>query len=101
MNHHLSLGERAAQSRTERTARNLMLSLLVLAGVVATCGCTPSDSYVQADRATFDAIAPAHRAYVQQDAALTLEQRDRRLTALDTWRQRLEAAEGPATRASR
>lgn len=101
MNHHLSLGERAAQSQTERTARNLMISLLVLAGVVATCGCTVSDTYVQADRATYDAIAPAHRAYVQQDAALSLEQRERRLTVLETWRKRLEAAEGPAARPGR
>lgn len=65
------------------------------------CSCTPVQSYVQADRAIHDAIAPAHRAYVIADPGLNLEQKERRLRTLDRWRELIETAEAPATRPMR
>lgn len=75
--------------------------LVLLLCVAALTSCTPVQSYVAADRATYEAIAPAHARYVAQDAALSPEQKQDRRDLLDTWRKRLEAAEGPATRPAR
>lgn len=66
-----------------------LLALLLF----ASCEAVPS-TYVQADRATFDAIAPAHRAYVEADATLDEQQKARRIRTLETWLLRLEKAEG-------
>jgi len=56
--------------------------------------CTPATAYIEADRATFDVIAPDYLGYVRSDPALTLEQALRRSRLLDTWRIRIEQAEG-------
>ena len=64
-----------------------------LVALLFVAGCTPVQSYVEANRAIYDAVAPAHRAYVTADPALTLEQKDRRLRTLDEWRKLQEAAE--------
>lgn len=53
----------------------------------------PSEAYIRADRATFDAIAPAHAEYLEADAALTPDQKEARRLALDSWELRLEVAE--------
>lgn len=65
-----------------------MCGLLVL---LASCA---SDAYVMADRATFDAVAPEYRAYVQADPALDEATKANRLRTIETWQERLEAAEG-------
>lgn len=71
-----------------------VLSLLAL--LLATCaaGCSPTSIYVEADRATYDVIAPAHRAYVLADPALSDEARQRRIDLLNTWDLRIRKAEG-------
>ena len=56
------------------------------------CGCV-SKTYIAADRATYEAIAPAYAEYVKADANLTLEQIGRRLRTLEAWLKRIEAAE--------
>lgn len=53
-----------------------------------------SKAYVAADRATFEAVAPEYRAYVEQDSVLDGAQKERRFRTLETWLVRLEAAEG-------
>lgn len=61
--------------------------------LLASCE-TPTAAYVEADRATYAAVAPAHRAYVEADATLTAEQRARRLRTLDAWELRIRHAAG-------
>ena len=70
-----------------------MKRALLLCGLLA-ASCTPSHPYTVADRETFDAIAPDYRQYVNGDAALSQAQRDLKLLTVETWRMRLEAAEG-------
>ena len=65
--------------------------LLVLPLFLVSC-CTPD---VSAERATFDAIEPEYRDYVEGDEQLTEEQKLRRFRMLDTWRMRLESQAKP------
>lgn len=66
-----------------------ILLLLLSAG-----SCTgPADAYVAADKATFEAVAPAYRAYVTADPALDAEQKARRLAVLESWGLRIRHAE--------
>lgn len=67
--------------------------IAVLCGVLAGCAGAPP-VYVQADRATFDAIAPVYSAYVEADPTIDPELKARRLRTVETWRMRVEAAEG-------
>jgi hypothetical protein len=77
--------------KTARTAAILpVFAVMIIAG-----GCAnqvPAD-WVAADRATYEAVAPEFTAYVQQDATLTPEQRQRRQNTVETWRVRLEEHE--------
>lgn len=72
--------------------------LVAMVCLAALASCTPTQVYVEADRATYEAIAPAHTRYVAADASLSPEQRQDRRDLLDTWRKRIEAAEGPSSR---
>jgi len=77
------------------TAHRYRPAMKALALLVAlSCGsCAgPADAYVAADLATFEAVAPAHRAYLEADVTLDAEQRARRLAVLDTWWLRLRHA---------
>ena len=65
---------------------------LILAVLLAGCGGV-EQSYVQADRDTYDVIAPAYVAYVSSDQTLTEEQRERRLRTVQTWELRVQTAE--------
>lgn len=76
------------------------LRFLVLGLVLAVSGCAATGEviradYVQADRATYDAIAPEYLKYLQADQELDSEERDRRERTVRTWRLRLEQAEQP------
>lgn len=53
----------------------------VLAALAFLTACTTTP----AERATYDAIAPAHAAYVQNDPTLSAEQVRRRLDMLQAW----------------
>jgi hypothetical protein len=79
-----------------------LLSTTVLSAILlmsAGC-CSTTDlirqEYTQADRATFDAVAPKYLEYVEGDASLDAEQKARRKQTINTWRLRLEQAETPA-----
>lgn len=65
-----------------------LLPLLVLLAA-----CRPGAGYVQADRLTFDAVAPEYSAYVASDQSLDSGQRERRQRTIASWRARLEQAE--------
>lgn len=67
--------------------------VLALAACLALGGCTAvSDSYIAADRATYQAIAPEYSAYVAADPGLSIEQKTRRANTVATWRMRIESA---------
>ena len=78
------------KTRTKRC----VLFLFLIASCAILPSCTPTHVYLAADRATFDAVAPEYRAYVEADAALSAEQKQRRFRTVDTWQSRVEAAEG-------
>ncbi len=64
------------------------------AALLVVAGCQgPSDAYVAADRATFDALAPDYIHYVTQDQSLNDDSRNRKLRTIATWQARLRAAE--------
>ncbi len=73
------------QATKRRRASALCLTLC--------CSCV-SKVYIEADRATYQAIEPEYRAYVMKDVDLTQEQKERRFLTLQTWLQRIETAEG-------
>jgi hypothetical protein len=70
----------------------LMLASLLLAGAASGCHLSAAPSYVDADRATYDVVAPDHRRYVEADPTLDDAQKARRGRLLDSWRQRIDAA---------
>jgi hypothetical protein len=72
----------------------LVLALLCVAAV-SCCGCPAvSESYLKADKATFDAITPEYLRYVEADPALDQEKKDRRKRTVESWRLRLDKAGG-------
>lgn len=75
---------------------NMWACVAMLTLMVSAIGCRPDRAYIAADRATYDAVAPEYRTYVDSDSTLTPEQRDRRHRTLDTWDIRLRAATRPA-----
>lgn len=66
--------------------RHRIASLFLLA--VPACALPPS----QAEQATYQAIAPAHRAYVEADATLDPAAKQRRVDLLEAWRIRAGVA---------
>ena len=87
-------------ARTQNWRMNgTLLSLLLLLSLDCT-GCSvlnpPQGTYLAADRATYDAVAPEYAAYVANDQQLDDEERARRRRTLETWRLRLESTEAGA-----
>lgn len=54
-------------------------------------GLSVADAYVEADRLTYEAIAPSYRAYVEADVSLDEFSKQSRYRLLQTWEQRIEA----------
>lgn len=73
----------------------------IACGMLLLAGCTPGQTYVQADRATYEAVAPEYRTYVESDSTLSLDQQQRRIRTLETWELRTRAATRPAVPVSR
>lgn len=70
------------------------LVLVLLCVVTVSClGCAVSESYRKADQATFDAVAPEYRAYVEADPNLNQDQKERRKRTLATWKLRIDKGE--------
>jgi uncharacterized lipoprotein YajG len=69
-------------------------SLALLAIFLCLTGCATLDkSYVQADRATFEAIAPYYESKVTSDSELRDWEKDLRLEVTKSWEERLIEAE--------
>ena len=62
---------------------------VIIICLVGLFGCMPHGAYVKADRATYDAVAPEYREYVEEDDTLTKEQKERRYTTVETWKERV------------
>jgi len=70
--------------------------IIASAFLLLSCGgCVLNKDYVKADQATFDAIAPEYRAYVESDAKLDADQKTRRLRTLESWKVRLQGGQTP------
>ncbi len=66
----------------------------VLAVMLVAAGCKGVHAdYVEADRATFDAVTPEYLGYVDADAGLAPAQKARRARTIATWDLRLKKAE--------
>jgi len=72
----------------------LAVVLMFTAGCCSTTDLIRAE-YTAADRATYDAVAPAYQAYVDADASLDSDEKKRRTRTITTWRLRLEQAETP------
>jgi hypothetical protein len=77
--------------------------LTVLCGsalLTTIAGCAaPNTAFVQAERSTYNAIAPEYSAYVETDGSLTSDQKTRRQRTLQTWDLSLRQQEGsPSSR---
>lgn len=71
-----------------------MKTLLVILAAMCLVGCRfPKRLQIEADRATYEAIAPEYREYVKTDESLDAEEKARRYRTLDTWEMRIRAAE--------
>lgn len=64
-----------------------IISLLITISSVS-CATVPQ-TYLEADRATFEAIAPEYHNYVEQDATLTPAQKINRQQTIQSWRNRI------------
>ena len=81
----------------ESAANVTLWAIVVLAlifAVVVMQGCTIAPAYMEADRATYDAIAPHYTRYVVSDPNLTEGKKDRFLRTVESWRARLAEEEG-------
>lgn len=61
---------------------------------LAACGCAPSKAYVEADRLTYEAVAPEYLRYVEADPALSADQRQLRRDNVEAWAIRIRNAGG-------
>jgi hypothetical protein len=80
--------------------KNLRLCLLGLVIGLTVPGCAATGDiiqadYVQADRATYDAVSGEYLDYVGADQSIDSDERKRRERTVTTWRLRLEQAEKP------
>jgi hypothetical protein len=75
-------------NRRLRTLSPLLLAPFLFTGCAAMTSSAP-ESWVKADRATKDAIAPEYLEYVDKDDALDQAGKDRRHRTVQTWETRL------------
>lgn len=74
------------------TTKMRMGAALLVAILLSGCE-SPRNTWVRADRATFDALAPAHRRYVEADESLDDQQKQARYDMLRSWELRIETEE--------
>lgn len=71
-----------------------LLTVLFLLTCLFLPGCAGvPDLYVEADRATYNAVGPRHLKYLENDQSLDDDTRDLRKNTIASWEARLKAAE--------
>ena len=76
------------------TLHKRVLTATIAALTLGAVGCTqPTKLYLEADRATYDAIGPEYLNYVKRDGSLDPEAVNVREATVRTWRERIEAHE--------
>lgn len=73
--------------------RKLTALCALVALISSSCTSTPPH-YVQAFRATYDAVEPDYRGYIERDTSLDDAARKRKLRTLAAWAVWLKTAEG-------
>jgi len=68
-----------------------LLSLAALSLLSSCSGLSVSNAYLEADKMTYEAIAPDYRTYVEDDANLDEAAKAARIRLLNSWKMRLEA----------
>ena len=72
----------------------MMKKYLIVGIVLLSCGCSSiQKTYVEADRKTFEAVSPEYAGYVKSDTKFNEAQKTLRLQTLDSWKNRISAAE--------
>jgi len=74
-----------------RKTRVGILSAIFAAAAIAGC-VSPDSAYVEADRATFEAVAPYVLDRLGKDEELSKEQRRQRRATISSWEYRLDEA---------
>lgn len=78
-------------ARCDRAAKAVLLCFMLILG-----GCAfPTEKYIEADRATYEAVAPEYVEYVKSDAKLDEKAKARRLLTVASWGARITEAEKP------
>lgn len=73
--------------------KSKLAALALLALALALTGCPSiATEYVDADKATYEAVGAEYRQYVTDDSKLSAAQKDLRFATLDSWKLRIEAA---------
>ena len=67
----------------------MRVTLLAIAFVLG--GCTVQSQYVDADRLTYEAVAPEYLGYVESDPYMSPEETDRRRATVASWKARIGA----------
>ena len=71
-----------------------MKKFCAVAALVLFSGCegiSVADAYVEADRLTYDAIAPHYQQYLEADEEITDANRTARIRLLKSWKMRIDA----------
>lgn len=68
------------------------VALCLIVGLALLAGCAVDPAYVEADRLTFEAIAPEYSSLVSE-AGMTEDQVERRLRLIRSWEARIVRAE--------
>lgn len=75
--------------------RRLLFLIIPVLGLFLLPSCQlPDPTFVAAERANHDAIAPEYVQYVERDQALNEEQRERRRRTVARWDEAIRAREG-------
>jgi hypothetical protein len=72
----------------------ITLGIFFALAVIVMAGCTIAPAYVEADRATYDAIVPRYTRYLVSDPNLSEAKKNRFLRTVESWRARLAEEEG-------
>lgn len=77
-------------------AQGFLASTALLSALYGLLGggcCSPSKTFVQASRATYESIGKDFSSYVKADPALDADQKRIRLETLERWQEAIDAAE--------